>query len=128
MRQSLPAVSRWAEPFGYVRATKVGPLVEVGGTVALGEDGEVVGPEDVFVQTRRSLEIIAAAVESFDLDRGAIFRTRVFLRRIDSWEEAGRAHREFFAGHPLPTSSCVGGVDLLLPTLEVEVEASAWAG
>ncbi len=126
MRQSIPAVSAWAQSFGYVRAVRVGPLVEIGGTVALDQDGEVVAPGNTYEQAKRALEIIGAALDQLGLERSAIVRTRVFLRHIERWDEAGRAHREFFEGCPLPASSCVGGAELLLPTLDVEVEATAW--
>lgn len=125
MRQSVPAAGPWVEQFGYVRAVAAGPLVEVGGTTAISPEGEVIAPGDVYSQTRAALEIIERALAELGLDRRAIVRTRVFMRHVERWREAGRAHREFFDGQ-WPASSCVGGAELLLPELEVEIEATGW--
>lgn len=125
MRRSVPAAGPWADEFGYVRAVSSGGLVEVGGTTAIDPDGEVIAPGDVYAQTLAALTIIERSLSVLGHDRHVIVRTRVFMRDIGRWRDAGRAHREFFEG-AWPTSSCVGGVDLLLPELEVEVEATGW--
>lgn len=126
-RQSVPAVSPWARDFGYARAVRAGPLVEVSGTTAIDPNGEVVAPGDPYAQTVAALAIIDRALAELGLDRSTIVRTRAFVRDVEQWGEVGRAHREFFEGTTVPASTCVGGADLLRPELVVEIEATAWA-
>jgi enamine deaminase RidA (YjgF/YER057c/UK114 family) len=71
------------------------------------------------------LSVVLAAVEELGGTKGDVLRTRVFLRHIDDWREAGRAHAELFGEH-LPTSTCVGGAEFLHPDLLVEIEATAY--
>lgn len=119
------AKAPWASEWAYSRATRVGPLIEVGGTTAGRPDGTIEGPGDLYTQTKYALSVILAAVEELGGSKEDILRTRVFVRNIDDWREAGRAHAELF-GDTLPTSSCVGGLEFLHPDLLVEIEATAY--
>jgi enamine deaminase RidA (YjgF/YER057c/UK114 family) len=110
--------------WGYSRALRVGDRIEVSGTTAVSADGEVVAAGDPYAQTRFIFGIIATALAELGASLDDVVRTRVFLRDIVHWREVGRAHRELF-GSVKPTSSCVGGVDLLNPALLVEIEAVA---
>ena len=83
------------------------------------------GIGDLYTQTAYALSVILAAVEELGGSKADILRTRVFVRNIADWREAGRAHAEMF-GHHLPTSSCVGGLEFLHPDLLVEIEATAY--
>ena len=44
--------SKWEDIVGYSRMVKMGNVVEVTGTVAANENGEVVGKNDAFEQTK----------------------------------------------------------------------------
>jgi enamine deaminase RidA (YjgF/YER057c/UK114 family) len=123
----IEARAPWVTRWGYSRAVRQGPLIEVGGTTAGKADGTIVGVDDLYEQTKYALSVVLDAIA--DLGGGVedVVRTRVFLRDIDDWESAGRAHAEVFGEH-LPTSSCVGGAKLLHPDLLVEIEATAYVG
>ena len=108
----------WAALWGYSRAIRRGSLVEVSGTTAVGRDGTVIARGDVYAQTKHALDTIAGALAELGASLSDVIRTRVFLRDIDQWEEAGRAHREAFADVQ-PASTCLGGVDFL--------EARSWS-
>ena len=116
-----PFVRDWR----YARAVRRGPLVEVSGTTAISPDGTVIAPGDAYEQTRAAIAIIKDALEEVGADLGDVIRTRIFLRDIADWRAAGRAHAEAFA-EISPASSVVGGNDLLLPELLVEVEVTAF--
>ena len=122
--QRIPTGGPWVDAYGYSRAVRVGRIVEVSGTTAVDPDGKPVAPGDAYEQTRYVFGIIEAALAEVGVSLLDVVRTRLFLRNIDDWREAGRAHREIFSD-TLPASSCVGGCDLLLPELLVEIEASA---
>lgn len=119
------AKAPWVADWGYSRATRVGNLIEVGGTTAGKPDGTIEGTGDLYAQTAYALSVILAAVEELGGTKEDIVRTRVFLRDIDDWREAGRAHVEMFGEH-LPTSSAVGGLEFLSPDILVEIEATAY--
>ena len=44
--------SKWEDIVGYSRAVKVGNIIEVTGTVAADEEGNVVGEGDAYLQTK----------------------------------------------------------------------------
>jgi enamine deaminase RidA (YjgF/YER057c/UK114 family) len=123
----VPARGPWVSSYGYSRAVRIGERIEVSGTTAMGPDGNPVAPGDAYEQTRYTLGIIGSALEELGASFADVVRTRCFLRNVDDWREVGRAHMEVF-GETLPASSAVGGCDLLLPELLVEIEASAVVG
>lgn len=107
--------------FGYCRAVRAGDLIFVSGTTADDREGEPL--EDVYSQTREALQRVKSAVETLAPD-AVIVRTRVFLTDADTWQEAGRAHRELFADAP-PANTTLEIGRLIGPGLLVEVEADA---
>lgn len=119
------AKAPWVAEWAYSRATRIGPLIEVGGTTAGKPDGTIEGIGDLYAQTAYALSVVLSAVEELGGTKEDIVRTRVFVRNIEDWREAGRAHAEVFGEH-LPTSSCVGGLEFLHPDLLVEIEATAY--
>lgn len=119
------AKAPWVADWAYSRATRIGPLIEVGGTTAGKPDGTIEGPGDLYAQTAYALSVVLAAVEELGGSKHDVLRTRVFVRNVEDWREAGRAHAEMFGEH-LPTSSCVGGLQFLHPDLLVEIEATAY--
>lgn len=119
------ATAPWVSEWAYSRATRIGPLIEVGGTTAGKPDGTVEGVGDLYAQTAYALSVVLAAIDELGGSTSDVVRTRIFLRNIEDWREAGRAHVEVF-GEQLPTSSAIGGAEFLHPDLLVEVEATAY--
>jgi enamine deaminase RidA (YjgF/YER057c/UK114 family) len=120
----VPTNTPWATAFRYSRAVRSGARIEVSGTTALDKDGNVIAPGDAYAQTKAALAIIESALNELGATLDHVIRTRAFLRNVDDWADIGRAHAEAFPTNP-PASSCVGGCELLLPELLVEIEASA---
>ncbi|MGD0562293.1 MAG: RidA family protein [Roseiarcus sp.] len=109
---------------GFSRAVRVGAHVFVAGTAPIAPDGSVAAPGDVYGQTRRCLEIIAAALADAGATLGDVARTRLMLTDIRQWREAARAHGEYFRqARPACTFVQVGG--FIDPGWLVEVEADA---
>ena len=119
------AKNRWVVDWAYSRAARIGNLIEVGGTTAGKPDGTIEGPGDLYAQTAYALSVALAAVEELGGTKEDILRTRVYLRNVEDWREAGRAHVEMF-GDQLPASTVVGGMEFLHPDLLVEVEVTAY--
>jgi enamine deaminase RidA (YjgF/YER057c/UK114 family) len=56
-----------------------------------------------------------------------IVRTRIYVTDISRWEEAGRAHSEFFR-ETRPATSMIQISRLISPEYLVEIEATAIVG
>ena len=114
----------WESRVGYCRAIRAGDHIYVTGTAPVDENGRTFAPGDAYAQTKRCLEIIQSALQDLDADLDCVVRTRMFVTDISRWEEYGRAHGEFFAGHP-PATTMVEVRSLIDPEMLVEIEADA---
>lgn len=124
MRKNFSTGVKWEEIVGYSRAVQVGNQLEVTGTVAVNEKGEVVGENNMYEQSRFVLQKIenVMAVAGFSLSDSV--RTRIFVTDISRWEEVAQAHREFF-GAIKPATTMVEVSALISPEYLVEIEVSA---
>ena len=122
-RQNISSGAPWEEIVGYSRAVRVGNTVEVTGTVGI-KDGKVVGENDAYAQTKRSLEIIAETLQKAGANLSDVVRTRIFVTDISRWEEYGRAHQEVL-GNIRPCTTMVEVSALISPEYLVEIEATA---
>jgi enamine deaminase RidA (YjgF/YER057c/UK114 family) len=121
-RRTIASGSQWEAVGGYSRAVVVGRHVFVAGTAPVMPDGAD-PPPDAYSQTKRCLEIIAAALEEAGGGLEHVVRTRLFLADADIGLEVVRAHGEVFGEiRPVSTGVVVG---LLDPRWLVEIEADA---
>jgi enamine deaminase RidA (YjgF/YER057c/UK114 family) len=103
---------------------RVGNVVEVAGTTAVDDDGNVVGVDDPGVQTRYILQKIEKALLAAGATMEDVVRSRLFVTDISRWEAVGRAHGEFF--HTIkPVATMVEVSALISPELLVEIEVTA---
>lgn len=84
------------KPIGFSRASRVGSIIAVAGTAAIGDDGDTVGIGSVYEQTKCCIEIMKKAIEEAGGSLSDVVRTRIMLVDISTWEEAAKAHGEFF--------------------------------
>lgn len=125
-RRNFSSGAPWEDAVGYSRAVRIGELIEVAGTTAVDQRGEVVGLDDPYLQTRFILEKIGHALEALDASLSDIVRTRIYVTDISRWEEVGRAHGEFFS-RIKPAATMVQVAALIDPRLLVEIEVTAVA-
>ena len=95
-RTTYSSGAPWEDIVGYSRAVKVGNLVEVTGTVAVDDSGNVVGLNDAYLQTRFILEKIEKVLNRAGAELKHVVRTRMFVTDISQWENYGKAHGEIF--------------------------------
>lgn len=123
-RTNYSSGSKWEDIVGYSRAVKIGNLVEVTGTVASGDDGNVVGKDDAYVQTKYIYQKIEAILQRAGATMKDVVRVRMFVTDISKWQEYGRGHSEFFRDIK-PCNTMVEVSALIEPDYMVEIEATA---
>lgn len=123
-RINISSGAKWEDIVGYSRAVRVGNMIEVAGTTAVDQRGEIVGVNNPYEQTK----YILAKIESALIEAGAsmkdVVRTRMFVTDISKWEEIGKAHGEFFK-EIKPAASMIEVKGLINPELLVEIEVTA---
>ena len=119
-RRLISSGSPFEREIGFSRAVRVGDIIEVAGTAPI--DANASG--DCYRQTKRCLEIIAAALAEAGGGLEHVVRTRVMLTDMATWKEAARAHGEVFAD-VRPACTFVEVSRFIDPEWLVEIEATA---
>jgi enamine deaminase RidA (YjgF/YER057c/UK114 family) len=122
-RRLVSSGSPYEKVVGFSRAVRVGDRVIVAGTAPVMPEGAD-PPPDAYGQTKRCLDIIAAALEEAGASLADVVRTRVYLVRTEDFEEAGRAHGEAFS-EIRPANTTLTVKELVDPRWLVELEAEA---
>lgn len=123
-RTNYSSGAKWEDIVGYSRAVKVGNIVEVTGTVAVDENGLLVGPDDAYGQTKYIIAKIEKVLQQAGASLKDVVRTRMFVTDISRWEEYGKAHGEFFSVIK-PCTSMIEVKGLIAPEYLIEIEATA---
>jgi enamine deaminase RidA (YjgF/YER057c/UK114 family) len=121
-RRCASSGSKWEPKMGYSRAVRSGNFIAVTGTVGVGADG-IYSPL-LEEQTRRSLAIIRAAIESLGGKVEHIIRTRMYVTDVSKWEHVAKVHGEVF-GEIRPATTIVEVPRLIDAEAQIEIEADA---
>ena len=124
-RKTASSGSKWEPIMGYSRAVRAGNLIAVTGTVGINADGSY--SPSLADQTRRSLAIIRAAVESLGGKMENVIRTRMFVTDVGQWEEVAKVHGEVFKDIR-PATSILEVAKLIDAAAQIEIEADAVVG
>jgi enamine deaminase RidA (YjgF/YER057c/UK114 family) len=114
--------SKWEPIMGYSRAVKCGNYIAVTGTVGINADGSY--PDTLEAQTRRSLQIICAAVQALGGKIQHVIRTRIYVIDVTKWEEVAKVHGEVFKD-VRPATSLLEVSKLIDDDALIEIEADA---
>ena len=121
-RKTASSGSKWEPIMGYSRAVRAGNQIAVTGTVGINADGTY--SKSLAEQTRRSLTIIAAALEGLGGSLRQVIRTRMYVTDVSQWEEVARVHGEVFA-EIRPATTIVEVAKLIDKEAQIEIEADA---
>src|ERR1700730_16660505 len=114
--------SKWEPIMGYSRAVKCGNYIAVTGTVGINADGTY--PDTLEAQTRRSLQIICAALQALGGKIEHVIRTRIYVIDVTKWEDVAKVHGEIFRD-VRPATSLVEVSKLIDDDALIEIEADA---
>lgn len=95
-RKNISSGSPLEKPIGFSRASRIGNIIAIAGTAPIGPEGTV-GIGNVYEQTRCCIEIMKKAIEEAGGSLLDVIRTRIMLVDMSTWEEAAKAHGEYFS-------------------------------
>ncbi|MDO8993775.1 RidA family protein [Daejeonella sp.] len=122
-RFNISSGAVWEDLVGYSRAVRIGNIIEVSGTTAVDGD-KLIGKDDLYAQTKFILLKVEKALQEAGAQMTDVVRTRMYVTDISRWEEAGKAHAEFFDVIK-PATTMVEVSRLIHPDLLIEIEVSA---
>lgn len=120
MKKLVSSGSPFENAIGFSRACRIGNQIAVAGTAPI-RDGKTAFVGDLYNQTKYCLEVSVHAIEEAGGCVEDVIRTRIMLIDIGRWEEAAKAHGEFFSAIK-PACTFVEVKGLIDPEWLVEIE------
>lgn len=122
-RENISSNTIWEDKVGYSRAVKIGNVIEVSGTTATNGD-EVIGKGNMYEQAKFIFQKIEKALLQANVGLQDVIRTRMYVTDISQWEEAAKAHHEYFKNIK-PAATLVEVSKLINPDHLIEIEVTA---
>lgn len=123
-RTNYSSGAKWEDIIGYSRAVRVGNTIEVTGTVAVDDNGQVVGLNNPYEQTKFIYQKVEKVLAQAGASLKDVVRCRMFVTDIKQWEAYGKGHAEFFKNIK-PCLSMIEVSAFIEPEFLVEIEVSA---
>jgi enamine deaminase RidA (YjgF/YER057c/UK114 family) len=123
-KEKISSGAKWEDIVGYSRAIRVGNRVIVGGTTAVDENSNIVGKDDVYMQTKVTLQKIKKYLEEAGAKPDDVVSNRIYVTDISKWEDVARAHAEVF-GKIKPCCTMIEVKGFISPDMLVEIETEA---
>ena len=122
-RINISSGAVWEDLVGYSRAVRIGNQIEISGTTSVDRE-TVIGKDDLYCQTIFIFQKIEKTLREAGASMNDVVRTRMYVTDISKWEEAGKAHSEFFKDIK-PATSMIEVSRLIDPELLIEIEVTA---
>ena len=118
-------VAGQAEPIShFTDAVAAGGLLFVSGVVAVDENRELVGGDDVVAQARKVFENIGTVLAAAGCSFADVVKVTIFLTDVNDRPLVNPVRQEVF-GETRPASTLVEIPALVIPGAKIEVEAVA---
>ena len=114
-------------PFGAFSMAVIqgaGQIVHLKGQVALDQQGQVVGAQDMRAQVRKVLENIKSVLASMGGEMGDVISLVHYATDIERFMGTGDIRKDFFAA-PYPVTTTIQVARLYHPDLLIEITAMA---
>jgi enamine deaminase RidA (YjgF/YER057c/UK114 family) len=123
-RQNVSSGTKWEAMGGYSRAVRIGNWIAVAGTTASDENSQVVHVGDPYGQAMYIFRKIERALTEVGASLNDVIRTRIYVVKMEYWQEIVRAHGEIF-GQIRPANTLIQISALVDPNHLVEIEVDA---
>jgi enamine deaminase RidA (YjgF/YER057c/UK114 family) len=120
----LPS-DKWPARFTFSPAVRVGNLVFLSGTTATDDQGSIVGPGDIVVQTRQIFHKFSVILESVGGSLANIVETTDYVLSLDDYKKTAQLRRELFKGPPWPSATGVVVSGLVRKDALIEIKGIA---
>ena len=125
IRKKISTKTKWESEFGYSRAVCVENHIYISGTTSTDENGNIVGKNDIYLQTIQIFKKIQSILQNLESDLKDIVRIRIYMVDMDNWQEVAKAHLELF-NEIRPTCSIIEVNRLIDPDLLIEIEVDVF--
>ena len=115
----------WPPTLTFSPAVRVGNLVFLSGTTATDDQGNIVGPGDIVVQTRQIFHKFLLILESVGGSLAHIVETTDYVLSLDDYKKTAQLRRELFKGPPWPAATGVVVSGLVRKDALIEIKGIA---
>jgi len=115
----------WPPRLTFSPAVRVGNLVFLSGTTATDDQGSIVGPGDIVVQTRQIFHKFSLILESVGGSLANIVETTDYVLSLDDYKKTAQLRRELFNGPPWPAATGVVVSGLVRKDALIEIKGIA---
>ena len=117
--------NNWPPRLTFSPAVRVGNLVFLSGTTATDDQGNIVGPGDIVVQTRQIFHKFSLILESVGGSLANIVETTDYVLSLDDYKKTAQLRRELFKGPPWPAATGVVVSGLVRKDALIEIKGIA---
>jgi len=115
----------WPDALTFSPAVRVGNLLFISGTTAVGDDLAIVGKGDIAAQTRFIFEKFSRILQQAGASFDNIVETTEYFLTLDDYKRTAAVRREFFKGPPYPAATGVLVAGLIRKDALIEIKATA---
>ena len=117
--------NNWPSRLTFSPAVRVGNLVFLSGTTGTDDQGSIVGPGDIVVQTRQIFHKFSLILESVGGSLANIVETTDYVLSLDDYKKTAQLRRELFNGPPWPAATGVVVSGLVRKDALIEIKGIA---
>jgi reactive intermediate/imine deaminase len=112
-------------PFGYAHAIQIDNTIYISGQIPLDQEMNVVGKNDIAVQTERVYENLRKVIEEAGGSMSSIVMLNIYCTDLEAYDKKTRHLRKKYFGDYYPATTAIEVKRLYRPDFMIEVEAIA---